>query len=149
MRKALVVVSWILVVILTSCTTSTPTISVEQIVAQTMAAKPKIIIHTVIVVVTATPIPATNTPVAPSATPEPTQPPLYTDKLDGNYLIGSEIGYGTWRTDNTAQNCYWAVETAKGEIIDNDFGQGGTVFTLNQSGFLLKLSGCGITKFLQ
>jgi hypothetical protein len=155
MNKGFTIIWLLIALLLTSCSAPSPTLSVEQVVAQTMAAKPQIIIQTVIVVVTATPLPATATPSTPTLTPEPSstpapnQPPLYTDKTDGNYLIGKEIGYGTWRTDSNASDCYWAIETSSGGIIDNDFGQGGTVFTLNQNGFILKLSGCGITKFLQ
>ena len=75
-------------------------------------------------------------------------PPLYKDKGDRFYLIGSEIGYGKWRTDPNTSGCYWAITTANGDIVDNGFGQGGEVFTISNVGLQVQLEECGITKYL-
>lgn len=155
MKKIVEMLTISLVLLLSACSSAPTGQSVDDIVAKTMSAikasTQEVRVETVIVVVTDTPLPFTPTslpPTAVPATPEPTIPPLYTDKMDGFYLVGSEVGYGKWRTDRSADNCYWSITDTNGNIVSNDFGMGGSTFNVTPQGYQLELTNCGITTYL-
>lgn len=58
---------------------------------------------------------------------------------DGDYLVGSDIKAGTYRTAKRATDCYWERSTSGGSIIANDFvsfaAQGVTVTIYKGQGF--------------
>ncbi|WP_156893488.1 hypothetical protein [Actinokineospora enzanensis] len=41
--------------------------------------------------------------------------------FDGSYFIPNDIQPGTYKTVETAKECYWERTTPGGEIIDNNF----------------------------
>ncbi|MFZ3151933.1 MAG: hypothetical protein WA116_09670 [Anaerolineaceae bacterium] len=92
---------------------------------------------------TETPIP-TDTPV-PTATSDPLKSP----KTDGFYLVNVDIAPGVWRSNGSQENCYWAVTTATGGILDNHFGMAGGTMYVPANGFQVELDDCGTWTWLQ
>jgi len=86
----------------------------------------------------------TNTP-----TITPTQDKLKTDKGSGFYLVGIDIAPGVWRSNGTADDCYWEVSSTTGDIIDNHFGMSGGTMYIPISAFQVELDPeCGSWTFL-
>lgn len=102
-----------------------------------------------IIVVTATSSP---TPVASptiTSTPTATPDPLEADKEAGFYLVGTEIAPGVWRSNGAGDNCYWAVTTKTGDIIDNHFGKAGGTMYVPPNGFQVELKdNCGTWSYM-
>jgi hypothetical protein len=93
-------------------------------------------------IITATPLPSTPTPQfspTPTLSPTVTLSPLFAIHSPGFYLIGIDIAPGIWRSTINGDECYWAVTTAKGDIINNHYGMaGGTIF-ISATGYQVEL----------
>jgi hypothetical protein len=103
-------------------------------------------------------IPPTSTPAitltpsltfTPAPPPTATQPPLLLPRGDGFYLINVDIAPGIWRNDGNSADCYWSVNTATGDIIDNHFGQSGGTAYISPQGFQVEFKGCGNWTYIQ
>jgi len=152
------VITIIIALILSACAPSAE--SIQQALAGTQSAwtpiptqtayatytAPPTAFITVIVTQTFTPAPL-YTPTV-TDTPRPTRDPLRDSRSDGFYLIGKDIAPGVWQSNGTTGNCYWAVTTATGDILDNHFGQPGGTAYLPPDGFQVEFNGCGIWQFL-
>jgi len=105
-----------------------------------------------LIIVTATPIPSTSTPIIPAAsqTPSaPTQPPLTADHNPGIYLVNVDIAPGVWRNNGTEKGCYWEITDRQGKIIQNFFGQAGGTIYIPQNAFQITLEErCGTWTYL-
>lgn len=102
----------------------------------------------VILVVTATGTPTPEFTPTLTNTPEPTKDPTMTDKWDGFYLVGMDIAPGVWRSNGNNDNCYWAVTTKTGDILDNHFGMAGGTMYISTNGFQVELKHCGIWTYM-
>jgi hypothetical protein len=96
---------------------------------------------------------ATNSPTpefTPTNTlpPTPTQDPTTKDRGNGFYLIGNEIHSGVWKSNGTGDDCYWAVTTKTGDILDNHFGMSGGTAYIPSGGFQVEFQDCGDWTFL-
>ena len=92
---------------------------------------------------TITPTP-TNT-----STPTPTQDITKMDKSPGFYLVGTEISPGVWRSLGTGDDCYWAITTRTGSIMNNHFGMAGGTMFIPSNAFEVELTqGCGRWTYL-
>lgn len=61
---------------------------------------------------------------------------------DGLYLVGVDVQPGTYRSEGGA-NCYWARLNATGDdILDNYYGAGATVLTIQPGDGVVEVSGC-------
>ncbi len=71
------------------------------------------------VIVTATYSGPTATP-APTDTPMPTIDTTKTDKIDGSYMVGTEISPGIWRSSGglSDQECWLTIQTYDGDLVD-------------------------------
>lgn len=101
---------------------------------------------------------ATSTPeYTPTITQTPTTTPtitptvdqLKTDKGPGFYLVGTDIAPGVWRSMGSSDSCYWEIDTATGDIINNHFGMAGGTMYIPTSAFQVQLDPeCGRWTFL-
>jgi len=89
----------------------------------------------------------TNTPTI-TPTNVPTIDPLTMPHGDGFYLVNVDIAPGVWRSQGTGDNCYWAVTTKTGGIIDNHFGMAGGTAYISPSGFQVEFKRCGTWIYL-
>lgn len=65
---------------------------------------------------------------------------------DGTYEVGNGVKPGTYRTDGSAEDCYWERSTRGGEILANDFvgnAPGGVTVTIRTSDGGFKSDNCG------
>jgi len=100
----------------------------------------------VIIVVTETP---TSTPEFSPTPPGPTVDVLFADKAPGFYLVGVDIGPGSWRSNGSGDNCYWNITTKTGETIKNHFGMaGGTMYIAAEAYQVQMDSECGTWTYL-
>jgi hypothetical protein len=109
-------------------------------------------------IITATPLPPTPTPQfspTPTLSPMPTTPPtdipspLYDIHSPGFYLVNIDIAPGVWRSTVSGDGCYWAITTAKGDIINNHFGMAGGTINIPSTAFQVELGPeCGDWIFL-
>jgi len=96
----------------------------------------------------------TNTPtmtLTPTNTVPPTTTldPLKKDKGAGFYLVGVDIAPGVWRSNGTADDCYWSVTKKNGDIIDNHFGMAGGTIYISPTAFQVELlEECGTWTWL-
>ena len=81
---------------------------------------------TKLVVVTATYSGPTETPaptatLAPSPTPSPTVDQTKVDKIDGSYMVGTEIAPGIWRSSGgkSSEECWIQIKTLNGDFKGN------------------------------
>ena len=94
----------------------------------------------------------TATYTGPTLTPtiKPTQIPVaQMDKRDGTYMIPNEIAPGNWRSSGSGDGCYWEVMDSKGDIIDNYFGDIGSIMHIPANGYYVRIEDCGTWKFLK
>ena len=67
--------------------------------------------------------------------------------VDGHYIVGTDVGAGTWRSSSTSGTCYWERQSGfSGEssgIIANGLAQGPTFVTIAAGDRGFKSSGCG------
>jgi len=88
----------------------------------------------------------TSTPVQP---PTPTAVPTTTPGTfgDGKFVIGQDIGPGTYRAANPSQGCYWerlsGFSGEFGDIIANNFTAAPDVVTIAPSDVGFSSEGCG------
>lgn len=65
----------------------------------------------------------------------------------GHYIVGTDVGAGTWQSSATSGSCYWERQSAfTGElssIIANGLVQGQTFVTISASDRGFKTTGCG------
>lgn len=144
-------------------------VEVTRIVPQTV-----VVIQSKTIIVTATPLPITQTPTitntpAPTNTPQPTNTPTETiapyvltataqaeidailreDHEPGIYLVDVDIAPGVWRSKPGNDDCYWSRTTKTGDIIDNFFGDGGGTIYISPTDFQVELGeGCGLWTWL-
>lgn len=64
-------------------------------------------------------------------------------KGDGFYTVGEEIAPGTWESQGTADDCYWARYDANQNILDNHFGLAGGRIVIRSSDTEVQFDGCG------
>jgi len=113
----------------------------------------------VIVTVTFTPTPVqsptpTLTPtitLTPTLTPTitPTPDPRKAEKEPGMYLVNTDILPGVWRSTGQGDDCYWAITSKTGGIIDNHFGFAGGTLYLRSTAFQVELGDdCGTWVYL-
>ena len=67
---------------------------------------------------------------------------------DGDYLIGSEMSPGDWRSTPGHAHCYWDVSNANGDITGSYFGESGGVASIPASGFEFDTNDCGQWEYL-
>lgn len=75
------------------------------------------------------------------------QAELTEPKGDGFYTVGEEIAAGTWESQGTSSDCYWARLDANQELIDNHFGNAGGRVTIRSSDAEVEFSGCGTWEY--
>lgn len=73
----------------------------------------------------------------------PTQASPVQSYPDGNYLVGTDLPAGTYRTVGTGTSCYWARMDKNQGTIDNDLGATGGLITLVATDFELQVKRCG------
>lgn len=152
----------LLMVILPACAPSASAIATP--VAQTLTAwptaspyptytpypttTPKFILITA--TFTATPLATATITLTPTKTFTPTRTPdpLKMPHDDGNYLVGVDIAPGVWRSENGWDDCYWEIDTIRGDIINNYFGTSGGTMYLAPSYFAVRMEDCGAWTFL-
>jgi hypothetical protein len=65
---------------------------------------------------------------------------------DGTFIVGVDIGAGTWRSDGS-DGCYWERLSGFGGTLDdtiaNNFGSGVQVVTIAPSDAGFQSNGCG------
>ena len=61
-----------------------------------------------------------TTTLAPTATPRPTIDQTKADKIDGSYMVGTEIAAGIWRSGGGLPNekCWIQIKTLSGDLVD-------------------------------
>jgi hypothetical protein len=69
----------------------------------------------VVIVITATPLPAQTSTTAPTATPLPNLDQTTKDKTEGAYLVGSEVAPGQWRGSG---DCGIQIYDKSGMLLD-------------------------------
>jgi hypothetical protein len=65
---------------------------------------------------------------------------------NGVYLVGVDIGPGTWRADTPSTSCYWERlrnVTGRDDIIANFFGSTPAIMTILATDVAVGVSGCG------
>ena len=70
-------------------------------------------------------------------------------KGDGRWTVGGEIAPGRWRSNGTADDCYWkrSPDGNPDDIIDNHFGNAGGTVTLRE-GEEFETDDCGTWEFV-
>jgi hypothetical protein len=140
--------------------TSVPT----QTSYPTYTLQPEIIVTKLVIVTqtfTPTPIYTSTITQTPTSTGTATATPNFTltnqaimitklraPKGNGFYLVNVDIAPGVWRSDGTQDDCYWAVTTKTGDIIDNHFGMAGGTAYISPSAFQVEFNDCGTWTFV-
>ena len=60
----------------------------------------------------------------------------------GTYVVGEDIRPGTYKARANDWGCYWARLTRGNDIIDNHFGEGRAVVTIQPVDYAFETSGC-------
>jgi len=99
--------------------------------------------------ITDTPGPPTATVDVSALATKQAEAKLKGERGDGFYLVNVDIAPGVWRNDGSAADCYWSVNTATGDIINNHFGQAGGTAFIPVDAFQVQFKGCGSWTWLQ
>jgi hypothetical protein len=125
--KRLIWLSVVLMLVSACGQAPTPVIVTSQVTQQTTVEVTRLttVEVTRLVVVTATYSGPTETftptaTFAPSTTPRPTVDKTKADKIDGSYMVGSEIAAGIWRSSGGLSNdeCWLTIKTFSGDLVD-------------------------------
>jgi hypothetical protein len=70
-------------------------------------------------------------------------PDIDEPKDNGFYTIGIEMSAGTWESQGTADDCYWARLTDNQDTIDNHYGKAGGSVTIQPADYEFITKDCG------
>ncbi len=126
-------------VVVTSQVTQLATVEVTRIITFEV---------TRLVVVTATYSGPTETPIststlAPSATPRPTVDQTKANKIDGSYMVGTEIGPGIWRSSGGSPSleCALEIKNFNGGLVDITYSLPGATIRIPAGQYIVYIGG--------